>query len=326
MLLSHILSGRDDLAVVDTACDGLEAVDKSQSVHPDVVLMDINMPRLDGLGATEQIMARNPVPIVVMSATTQADTHGATFQALEAGALAFVPKPRSVTSSDFASICKHLTTTLIETASITVNTHRLPAGSEQHVSIPASLLRDKEVFAVGLSTGGPPVLRDLLAGMDEPPGIPMLVAQHLSPGFEASLAAWLQPARGPRVVVAENGMTPSAGTCYLAPGGMNMIIRLDGNLQLLPAPSDTLEAPSIHELFSSVQEVYGNRAIAALMTGQGRDGADALLQLREAGALTIVQHEAGCTVNELPAAAQQLGAARTALTPAAIARTLCRCG
>jgi two-component system chemotaxis response regulator CheB len=312
------------LEIADTACDGVEAVEKACSTRPDVILMDINMPRLDGLGATERIMGRAPVPIVVMSATLQADTHEATFQALEAGALAFVPKPRSMSSQDFGPLCNHLTRTLCDLATIPVALRRREAATEE-TPLPAAQLAYREVVALGLSTGGPPVLRDLLAAMGEGSGLPLLVAQHLSPGFENSLATWLQPDRGPRVTIAEDGITPTPGVCYLAPGGMDMTVGLDGRLQLRLSSSGLSETPSIHALFSSVRRVYGMRVIAALMTGRGRDGVDALLELKNAGALTIVQQRDGCPVYDLPAAAFQLGAARASLTPIALGRTLANC-
>lgn len=325
VLLAHIISGCSGLKVADTACDGLEAVEKARTARPDVILMDTNMPRLDGLGATQRIMAEHPIPIVVMSATSQADTHEATFQALEAGALAFVPKPRSMNSSDFGALCDHLTTTLVEMARVPVRSGCLPPAPQPETDLPACQLSSREIFVVGLSTGGPPVLRDLLGALGEGFRLPMLVAQHISPGFEASLAAWLQPARGPRVTVAADGMVPTAGVCHIAPGGMEMTVRIDGTLRVVPSQSGLSETPSINALFASVRRFYRSRAVAALMTGEGRDGAEALLELRKAGALTFVQQRAGCAVYDMPEAALRLGAARASLSPAELARTLARC-
>ena len=324
LLLCHIVDGVDCLHVIGTASDGREAVERVQNDRPDVVLMDINMPHLDGLGATQQIMSETPVPIVVMSAASQDETHANTFQALEAGALAFVAKPRSLNSDDFHSLCRHLTDTLRLMAGVKVVTRLRNRRRQSAAPPPASTppACSPEVLAIGLSTGGPPVLRDMLETLGPDFPLPVLVAQHISPGFESSLARWLCDGHGLRVVAVTSTTELSPGVCYIAPGGSNMTVVHGRTLRLRPPDDGRGPTPSVNALFASVLRVYGTRAAAALMTGMGSDGAQGLLELRRAGALTLAQREDSCAVYGMPAEAIRLEAARYVLSPVEIARTV----
>ena len=324
MLLVHLLKSDPRFDAITTANDGDEAVAAVLRHPPDVVVMDMFMPKLDGLQATRQILATVGVPIVVCSSTLKRDEVGLAFRAMEAGALAFVEKPVGPGHPDFNRLARDFRETLALLGRIAVNPRRPElAEQERRDSVGlSSSVRALSCVAIGASTGGPPALRGILARLPAGYPSPILVVQHLPPGFLFGLAEWLRQAIRLPVKVAQHGEPPCPGHVYLAPDDHHLGLAADGLLQLSQDPLEHGCRPSVDCLFRSVHATCGSAAAGILLSGMGRDGVDALLQMRQAGAVTIVQDAESAAINGMSGEAVARGAAQHVLPPAAIAGLL----
>src|SRR5262249_9151280 len=216
-LLTAALGRDDSLRVVGEAGDGRQAIELTGRLRPDVVTMDIDLPRLDGLAATREIMATTPTPIVIVSGMGRSQTTLA-LDALRAGALAVLPKPPGPGAPGFESGMAELVETVKALAHVKVVRHWRPvAPRPARPAAPADRAARLGVVAMAASTGGPVAVQTILAGLPANLGLPLLLVQHISPGFAAGLAAWLGAATGLRVKLAEDGEPLVAGTVYLAP-------------------------------------------------------------------------------------------------------------
>ena len=326
--LVNILGAEADIQVVATAVDGVQAVEAVGRLKPDVVTMDIHMPRLNGFEATRRIMETHPVPIVIVS-STMSDQVAATFRAIEAGALAFVSRPHGVGHPDYAASAGELVQTVRLMAEVKV-VRRWPrpeAVGRRVVPTPspkAASGSGGKIVAIGASTGGPMALRTILAGLSADFPAPLLVVQHISPGFVQGFVEWLGASSPVPVVLARHGEHPLAGQVYLAPDGTHLgidanTIRLDDG-----APENGIR-PAISHLFRSVAQAFGPNAIGVLLSGMGADGAVELKQLRDVGATTIAQTKESSVVHGMPGVAIGLGGATHVLGPEEIASLLTQC-
>jgi two-component system, chemotaxis family, protein-glutamate methylesterase/glutaminase len=322
--LTELLAREPDLSVVGVAADGAEAVALAARLRPDVVLMDARMPRLDGYAAARRIMERAPAPIVMISgASSELGAEGG-FKALEAGALVLLEKPPWAGHPEHDAAARELTQTLRLMAEVKVVRHRPPAdGPAAPAPVGAPRFGGPGVIAIGASTGGPPVVAALLARIGAVP-CPILLVQHISAAFTAGFAGWLDATTPFTVTVARAGERAAPGTVYVAPAGQQMGIAISGRIVLEPGDAGEAFRPSASHLFRSVARAYGFTAVGVLLTGMGRDGADGLLRMREAGALTIAQDEASSAVFGMPGEAVRLGAAAHVLPPERIAATIRR--
>ncbi len=319
--LVSLIQQAPGMTVVGQARDGLEALALIEKLKPDVVSMDIRMPRLDGLGATRRIMELFPTPIVIVShASSDADM---AMQAMEAGALAALEKPPVRGHPDFAQRCNELLSMLRLIAGVRVIRHwngKMDRPRPATGSLPpllASLSERMEVVAIGASAGGPGTLSALFQRLPSDFGVPILVVQHLTADFMPGLAEWLNRTGPLPVRLAVHGDVPRPGEILVAPGGVHMSVSaglsterrivLDSNKGLYR------HQPAVDALFDSVAEQYGSSAIGIVLTGMGDDGAAGLRRMRDAGAHTIVQDEATCVVFGMPGAAITLGAAEVVL-------------
>ncbi|MDA8164505.1 MAG: chemotaxis-specific protein-glutamate methyltransferase CheB [Desulfobacteraceae bacterium] len=322
--LSGLLASDPELAVVGTARDGEEAVAAVAARKPDVVIMDILMPKMDGLQATRRIMETRPVPIVIVSSNWTAKEVDTTFRALEAGALDLVEKPPGPGHPDHERTARALLQTVKLMAAVKVVT-RWPDRKKAAPAVAAKVALPRpgrmEVVAVGASTGGPLVLQTILSRLPASYPLPLLVVQHMAAGFTQGLIEWLAETSGPRLLFARPGERPRAGHVYFAPDGFFLGVDRGGAISLTPA-GDIGQHRSISHLFRTVAEAYGPRAAGVLLTGMGRDGAPELKMLKERGATTIIQDEASSAVFGMPGAALELGAAGYVLPPERIARAL----
>ena len=327
-LLVHLISHDPRLEVVGTAGDGLEALEQAQRLAPDVITMDIHMPRMDGLEATRLIMERIPTPVVVVSSSSARSEVAASFRIMEVGALAMVGKPRG-SSGDEA---RKLIQTLRLMADVKV-VRRWPraaqagAAVERPLAAPPSTAVPARVVALGASTGGPLVLRTILAGLPRDFPVPLLITQHISPGFTDGFAQWLGQTTGFPVALARHGESLVPGCAYVAPDGLHLLVEPDGRAcrSLLSSdPPENGHRPAVSRLFRSVASGFGAHAAAVLLSGMGRDGAQELRLLRERGALTIAQSPDSSVLPGMPGAAIELGAAVHVLAPADIAVILTR--
>jgi two-component system chemotaxis response regulator CheB len=328
--LSAVLSADPELDVVGLAENGAQAIELCRRTRPDVITMDMMLPGVSGLAATEYIMANCPTPILVVSSSTNRAELFNTYDALAAGAVDVLEKVQADASSlDWE---RNLRATVKLVSRIPVITHlrgRLRARSERDQPTsgragPAGS-RAYQVVGVGASTGGPAAVIEVLSELPPDYAIPILLVQHISAPFGIAFAEWLGRQLGRTTSPARDGepVAQAAGQVVMAPPDRHLIVR-GGRLRLTDDPERHSCRPSVDVLFESIAEEYPGRAAACLLTGMGRDGAAGLLALRRSGALTIAQDEASSVVYGMPREAVLLGAAEQILPPAGIGRRLAR--
>lgn len=314
--LKTLIEESPALSVVGEAHNGEEAVAMVARVRPDVVSMDINMPRLDGIAATRKIMQETPVPVVVVSSLLEREIE-LSLQALQAGALAVVSKPPERGHADFAERRQQLIQSLRAMAGVRVISRRpRRALGEQSVPMPENEYSRRfarpEVIVVGASTGGPSALHRLVQALPAHLSVPVVIVQHMPNEFIAGLARWLDGVTPLNVSVATSAQELSPGSIVVAPGTHHVTLARRGNAlytRFIAEPGDFRYQPSVDVLFESTAAVCGARAVGVILTGMGDDGARGLLAMRTAGALTLAQDETTSTVFGMPAAAIQCGAA-----------------
>ena len=309
-MLSTILSSDADIEVVGTAATGSEVVELVRRLGPDLVTMDIHMPRMDGLEATERIMAFHPTPILVVSSSVHGEGVGLAFEALKLGALEVIKKPEPRDWADLARIGKEILRSVKILARVRVITHVQGRRGYRDERGVATLPRHpvaRGVVAIGSSTGGPSALHAIFSALPADLKAPILVAQHIADGFVPGLVDWLDTSSAIHVVAAEDGTALTPGTAYVAPTRANIVH--DGKrISLSEPPAGQLYVPSADSLFESVARSFGKRALGVVLTGMGADGAVGLARMHELGALTIAQDEESSTVFGMPKSAIDAGA------------------
>lgn len=330
-ILRQLLSDDPELTVVAEAVNGREAIRQVQAHAPDVVLMDIHMPDMDGITATAEIMAICPVPIVIASATLRKRDIDLAMKAYDAGAVAVIEKPEGAVLLHLGKIAPELRRELI--AASKAHVRRRPQGTPAPTrrprplpssSVSAEIDRvERKVIGICASTGGPPVLMEILAGMPKPFPIPILLVQHISHGFEEGFAQWLSDSTGQPARLATDGQRLTPGI-WLAPGGRHLTLVSATRLSLPQGLNSEIHCPSGNPLFESLARQLGARAAGIQLTGMGDDGAAGLLSLKQAGGLTIIQEEASCMIWGMPHAALRNGAATCELEPSEIILALTR--
>jgi len=313
-MLVQILQSDPGIEVIGQAKDGNEAVEMVERLRPDLVTMDIHMPHLDGLKATEKIMAFTPTPILVVSSSVHGEGMGRAFDALDLGALEVIKKPEPRDWADLDRIGRDVIRKVKILANVRVITHirgrhNAPMAPVVRGGGPAA----RSLVAIGSSTGGPSALLSVLGRLPEDLPVPVVVAQHIADGFVPGLVSWLDSGCKIKIVEAVDGDKPKPGTVYFAPTGQNMVLERD-HLKFQRPGNGQLYIPSADTLFESVARSHGHRAIGVILTGMGADGAEGLKLMRNAGAATIAQDEASCTVFGMPKAAIDIGAAEQVVT------------
>jgi two-component system chemotaxis response regulator CheB len=320
-MLVRLLESDPGIRVVHAVGDGASALAAVQECRPDVVTMDPHLPEMDGFETTRRIMESHPVPIVIVSAHSDADEVAKSFRAMEAGAVAAVERPTQV-NGHLDARATHLIATVKAMAGVKVVRRwpRARAGVRLSASLRAKLLAptpvgEIQLVAIGASTGGPPVLRTILAGLGAAFPVPVLVVQHISSGFVQGLAEWLDNCSELDVRLARHGEYGKAGHVYLAPDGCHMTVNRFGQIVCLPGQPENGLQPAVSCLFRSVAEHFGPRAAGVLLTGMGRDGAEELKLMRDAGGVTIAQDKDSSVVHGMPGEAIAIGAAAHVLPP-----------
>lgn len=323
-LLAYLLNRDPELEVVGTASTGQEAIEQTRRLKPDVVTMDIHMPVMDGLEATRTIMETVPVPIVVVSASSANADVMDSFHIMEAGALAVVDKPLGIVGP----AADKLVETIKLMAEVKVVKRWPRPGNAQPSSNGLQVQPSKPVrlVAMGASTGGPLVLRTILAGLGGDFPVPVAITQHISPGFTEGFVQWLGQASGFPVGLATEGEILRPGRAYVAPDWAHLEVDGDGRggcrADLSTTPPENGHRPSVSKLFRSVADHMGGGSVGVLLSGMGRDGAMELKRMRERGAVTIAQSKESSVVPGMPGEAIDLGAAMHILPPEKIAATL----
>lgn len=325
--LTYILTTDPDIRIMGIANNGNEALEIVKKKKPDVITMDIHMPIMDGYEATRRIMETAPAPIVIVSGSTGVTEVSSTFRAFEAGALAVVLRPPGLHHERFRAASEELIQTVKLMSEVRV-VRRIPALRKK--SPPAVLPqpgtaetgRDIQVAAIGASTGGPAVLLEILSSLPGDLPFPVLIVQHITMGFCKGFVDWLREASRFPVKIADDGERPAAGQAYVAPDGCHMGVTEGPKILLSSHPPEHGLRPSVSFLFRTVTRVYGRSAVGVLLTGMGKDGAEELKMLRDAGAVAVAQDSESSIVHGMPGEAIKIGAADHVLPPEKIAALL----
>lgn len=318
------LSRESDIEVVGTAPDPFVARDKILKLEPDVITLDIEMPRMDGITFLRKLMRYHPIPVIIVSSLTQSGSRLA-LEALSIGALEVISKPSTAYSVGDMSL--QLADKIRAVASVRVQKRegdavKATSGKEQ---VPVRFLAEttNKIIAIGASTGGTEALRVVLTGMPlNSPGI--VVVQHMPAQFTSSFAERLNSLCEIRVKEAEDGDTVSNGVALIAPGNFHMLLKRSGAryyANIKTGPLVHHQRPAVDVLFQSVSQYAGSNAIGIILTGMGADGAAGLKSMKDAGAGTIAQDEASCVVFGMPKVAIETGAVDKVVSLDKITRT-----
>lgn len=325
--ITRHLAEEAGIEVVGAARDGLEALEMAQSLQPDVMTLDVEMPRMDGLETLRRLMADRPMPVVMVSSLTQ-EGAATTIRALELGAVDFVPKPSGSVSLDFFRVKDMLVAAIIRASMSRVRTARLAVAPAASVVGPAGAAAGSApVVVIGASTGGPRALHHVIPALPADFPSPVLLVQHMPPGFTKSLAERLNDLAPLSVREAADGDELRAGLVLVAPGGHHMVLRGRRHVALDDSPPEHGVRPSIDVTLRSVIETFKSNAVVAILTGMGTDGSGGVARLVELGATVIAEDESTCVVFGMPRAAVAAGAGVVVALPEiahAIARAVGR--
>lgn len=313
-LMREIIDSQPDMKVVAVAPDPLVARDLIKRLNPDVLTLDVEMPRMDGLDFLERLMRLRPMPVLMVSSLTRSGSE-ITLRALELGAVDFVAKPQLGIRSGLLEYGQQIAEK-IRAAARARPAHRRAGKREAQPALESVMVSSEKLMIIGASTGGPEAIRRVLEPL--PPNSPaILIAQHMPSGFTRSFAERLNRLCRIRVKEAEHGERILPGHAYIAPGDRHLKLARSGAnylVELDAGPAVNRHRPSVDVLFESAAALAGRNAIGALLTGMGRDGAAGLLAMREAGAATLAQDEASSLVFGMPREAIALGAAQDIVT------------
>jgi two-component system chemotaxis response regulator CheB len=332
--LCDVLASDSAFDLVGEAGDGKRAIELCQHHRPNVVTMDMVLPVMSGLAATEYIMAYCPTPILVVSASTNRGELFTTYEALSAGAVDVLEKPNGTEADGIWE--REFLGTLKLVSRIRVITH--PRGRLSGLGLHASprsvaivgnegTARDFKIAVVGASTGGPAAICEILRGLPATFALPLLLVLHMNESFGIAFADWLDAQSGRRVSYAKEGdlVAAAGGSVVMAPSGSHLIVR-GGRMHLSRDPERHSCRPSVDVLFESIAREYGAGAVGCLLTGMGKDGASGLLEIRRAGGVTIAQDEKTSVVYGMPHEAVRIDAAARVLPLGEIARALATLG
>jgi two-component system chemotaxis response regulator CheB len=315
--LSRMVASESGFEVAGTASSGRDALEKIAALDPDVVTLDVEMPGLDGLETLRRIMRQFPRPVIMVSAATNKDADH-TFDALAAGAFDYVPKQLSPESLDILHIRADLVSKIRAAAQ---SRNSLPASSfskkppqPSRSEPPGSISPSASapaIVALGISTGGPKALQEILPLLPGDLSIPILIVQHMPPGFTAPFAQRLNTLSGIAVRQATHGEPILPGVVYIAPSGLHMTVERPSHSRAVICldlyPHNYAHTPSVDVLMKSVAKTYRGLAMGVIMTGMGSDGAEGMKAIFHQGGLTIGQDKASCTVYGMPRACAELG-------------------
>jgi two-component system chemotaxis response regulator CheB len=313
-LLTEIINSAPDLEVVGAAPDAAVAREMIKALNPDVLTLDVQMPKMDGLEFLEKLMRLRPTPVVMVSAFTEAGSE-TTLRALELGAVDFAGKPRADSAASMEEYAQELTEKL--RAAKGARLRRLPplstpasTATASRTAAPARSGGVNRIIFVGASTGGTEAIKQFLLGIpaDCPP---IMIVQHMPETFTHSFARRLDSLVAPRVLESQGNERLEAGTVYIAPGHSHLLVKRSASglsTELQKTPPVNRHRPAVDVLFDSAAAVVGKQALGVILTGMGKDGAQGLLRMRQAGARTFGQDEASCVVYGMPREAYLVGA------------------
>jgi len=315
--LSNMLSSDPEIRVIATARDGVEAVDKVLELKPDIVTMDVEMPRMDGLAALRIIMDKYPVPVIMVSSLT-AEGAKATLDALDAGAVDYIPKNLSELSINIVKIKEVLLDKVKHLAKKGIVKRKPRPATATPLDYAVHVTRSTGerrvgVVAIGSSTGGPRALQDIIPLLPKEFPVPIVIAQHMPQNFTGPFAERLNQLSKITVKEAVAGDVLKPGLVLLAPGGMHMRIArkraLESVVELSEGRAELIYKPSVDELMQSVSECFPGRALGVILTGMGNDGVKGMTALKKGGGRIFAQNEESCVVYGMPKAVVDAGIA-----------------
>ncbi|EIM27115.1 chemotaxis-specific protein-glutamate methyltransferase CheB [Microvirga lotononidis] len=318
-LLVHIIASDPRLVVAAAVSSAEEALQEIGRVQPDVVSMDIRLPGMDGLEATRRIMSEHPTPIVVIADSIEDSSLKISMNALRAGALTVVEKPVGLSSANYAGIASTICTQLYIMSQVPVVRQRSFAPWRERTTI-APPRRDPEwsaarpsIMGIAASTGGPPALAKVLGALPADFSLPVLLVQHMGAPFMEGFASWLNGLVPLKVRLAQDQEIPAAGHVYVAPGDRHLLLSPAGTLKVSAEPHLGNQRPSATMLFQSMARSVGRRGLGVILTGMGEDGAQGLVELRQAGGYGLGEDESTAVVYGMPAAASRMGGVNVSL-------------
>lgn len=317
-VVMDIIRAEQDMEVIGEASDGKQAVEKTRDLQPDLVIMDIMMPFMDGLAATENIMAHSPTPILIFSSAVNNKEMDIAFKAISRGALDVMGKPSEYDPNAYESIKKELTSKIRLLSRIRVISHVRPKKAKEEkpqkvAAVPkrplpaAAAPISRKLVAIGASTGGPRALVEIFRELPANLRTPIVIVQHIAPSFAEGMADWLSREGKLKIKIATEGQELKAGVAYLAPTGQHMLVNRN-RLHLTSDEPVNACRPSVDTLFNSVAEHFGGNSLAVLLTGMGRDGAAGIKYIHDRKGYTIAQDESTSIIFGMPKAAIEIGA------------------
>ncbi|MFT4413582.1 protein-glutamate methylesterase/protein-glutamine glutaminase [Fredinandcohnia humi] len=314
-LISDFLKEDSRIEIVGTARNGLDALSKIKKLRPDVITMDVEMPEMNGIEALKRIMDEQPLPVVMLSSTTKEGAEN-TFAAMQHGAVDFIQKPSGSISMDLHIIKEEIVNKVLNASKANlkslqkpINTQKTPTTKVLDYSKIEPSIRnsEKKLLCIGTSTGGPRALQQVLTRIPKDYNAPILIVQHMPPGFTKSLANRLDSLCDINVKEAENGEFLTAGTAYIAPGGFHLKVKRIGTSLAIHIDDSEIRnghRPSVDVMFESVSNIKDVRKIAVIMTGMGADGSKGLKKLKETGQVfSIAESKETSIVFGMPKAA-----------------------
>ncbi len=339
IVLKRIFNASPEIQVVGTACNGLEALELIPKLQPEVICTDLNMAQMNGLEFTQEVMKKYPRPILIISASVQANDTQNVFKLLKAGALDVFPKPIGGLASDYDRLANELIAKVKVLSGVKVFTRHQKLGVIETSDRPIKQINQLpmhsyqlssgkinsqtiKLLAVGASTGGPQALHSIISQFPANLPVPVICIQHISEGFLQGLVDWLGFESKLPIKIACLGELPQAGIVYFPPEKRHLELDSQGQFIYSEAAHEAGHCPSVTVTFKSVANFYGRAAAGVLLTGMGRDGAEGMLAIARGGGLTIAQDEASSVVFGMPKEAIALGAAQHVLPLGAIAPLL----
>ena len=334
-VMAEVLGGSPEIEVIGAASDPIFAMEKMKKQWPDVIVLDVEMPRMDGITFLKKIMAERPTPVVICSTLTEKGAE-TTMQALAAGAVGVAAKPKIGLKQHLQDASDDLTHMVKVAARANVKRLHNPSPAPPKLSADAILPQSGHamarttdmVVAIGTSTGGTQALETVLAALPRVcPGI--VAVQHMPEKFTEAFAKRLDSVCQVEVREAKSGDRVMPGRVLIAPGGRHMLLKRSGaqyHVDVVDGPPVSRHRPSVDVLFRSVAQCAGKNALGIIMTGMGDDGANGLLEMREAGANTLAQDEATCVVYGMPKEAVKRGGVGRTVSLNAIAGEIIRFG
>lgn len=325
-IVSDIINSEATMEVIDTAKNGEELLVKIINKKPDVITLDIEMPKMDGMQTLKELKRNNiNIPVIMLSSISKTGTE-LTMECLELGAFDFIPKPSGAISLDINKIENELIQKIKlaykqnEDKNISTTENSLKTNKESSHKITtrrgnklaainnkAIVVHNVEAVVIGASTGGPKALYKVITALPGDIGVPILIVQHMPVGFTKAFAERLNLYSKLKVVEACNGNSIEKNVVYIAPGGYHMEIGSDKKIHLNTEPTIWGVRPAVDKLFISATKIYGARLLSVILTGMGRDGAKGTIAIKDNGGLTIAEHESTCTIYGMPKAAFETG-------------------